>query len=246
MERDEYAIMFRVEDGHWWYAGLRAMLSRVWDRCAPHGDVRMLDIGCGTGANLSHFRAKAACFGIDFSTEAIRFCRQRSETKTAAASATHLPFADASIDVILSCDVLCHRSIRDKSQPLREIHRVLKPNGIVILNLPAYQWLHSSHDVHVQTDRRFSRGELHALLSASGLGPFYITYWNTLLFPPIVVTRLWRKLRPLPASDLDGASGEGMSTVFGAILLAERALLRVSPLPFGLSVLVAAKKLKEQ
>lgn len=242
MERDEYAIMYRVEDRHWWYAGLRAMLDLVWERCAPKGDIQVLDDGCGTGANLAHFSTKARCFGIDFSLEANRFCRKRSQTRTAAASTTHLPFPDESFDIVLSCDVLCHRSIDDKFQPLHEMRRVLKRGGILILNLPAYQWLHSSHDVHVQTDRRFTRSEVCALLSNAGLHLVYATYWNTLLFPGIAATRLGRKVRPLRASDLDGASGEGLGVVFGSALRIERAILRAFPMPFGLSVLAAAKR----
>jgi SAM-dependent methyltransferase len=242
MNRDEYAIMRRVEDGHWWYKGLRGMLRRAWTRFAPAGPVTLLDIGCGTGANLQFFRNEAACYGIDFETEAVRFCRQRGDLRTAAASATDLPFAAASFDVVVSCDVLCHRSIADKRQPLREMWRVLKPGGVAILNLPAYQWLHSSHDVHVQQDRRFTKRETRALLREAGFECAYDTYWNSLLFPFIVPTRLWRKLRPLAASDLDAASGEGLSPLFGAVLAVERAILRATAIPFGLSLLCVARK----
>jgi SAM-dependent methyltransferase len=242
MNRDEYAIMYRAEDCHWWYVGLRGMLRRVWDRFVPGGPIRMLDVGCGTGANLDFLRANASCFGIDFSTDAVRFCRGRGNSKTAAASATHLPFADDSFDVVVSCDVLCHRSIENKLQPLREMRRVLEPGGIVILNLPAYQWLHSSHDIHVQTDRRFTIGESDALLARAGFDRLFATYWNSLLFPLILPTRLWRKARPLPASDLDGASGEGLSPIFSGVLRVERALLRVAPMPFGLSLMCVARK----
>lgn len=241
MERNEYAIMFRVEDRHWWYAGLRAVVAQVWDRFAPGPPLRMLDAGCGTGANLRHFRGRATCYGIDFSLDAVRYCRERGEPRTAAASAVHLPFADGAFDVVVSCDVLCHRSIRDKSQPLREMRRVLKPGGLLILNLPAYQWLLSSHDTHVQTDCRFTASTARALLAASGLDTVYSTYWNSLLFPAVAAVRLWRKARPLPASDLDGASGERANAVLGAALAIERALLRAAPLPFGVSLLIVAR-----
>lgn len=240
MERDEYAIMFRVEDRHWWYAGLRAMLAHAWARHAPGAGARLLDVGCGTGANLQTLRAHTTGFGIDFSRDALQFCRKRGHVRTAAASATDLPFANASFDAVISCDVLCHRSIGDKSRPLREMRRVLKPGGILILNLPAYQWLHSSHDVHVQTDHRFTATEARGLLVRAGLRPVYTTYWNSLLFPAVALVRLWRKVRPLPASDLDGASGEDAGSLLAGLLRFERAMLRIAPLPFGLSVLVVA------
>lgn len=242
MKREEYTIMFRVEDRHWWYIGLRAMLQLVWERHAPRRAIRLLDVGCGTGANLSFFESNTACYGIDFSIDAVRYCRKRGLHATATASALDLPFADNSFDVVVSCDVLCHQSIKDKLQPLREIHRVLRPEGIAILNLPAYQWLYSSHDVHVQTDRRFSAREITGLLRQSSMECIDSTYWNTLLFPIILPTRLWRKLRPLAGSDLDNASGERFSSVFRAVLAMERAILRAVSMPAGLSLLCVAKK----
>ncbi|MFA6244239.1 MAG: hypothetical protein WC655_25070, partial [Candidatus Hydrogenedentales bacterium] len=123
-----------------------------------------------------------------------------------------------------------------------ELARVVRPGGLLFLNLPAYQWLMSSHDTHVLTDKRFSRGEVNAMLTQAGCETLRSTYWNTLLFPPVLATRLWRKLHPLPASDLDGASGEGMSRVFRSVLQAERMLARVADLPFGLSVFTVARK----
>ncbi|MDZ4858374.1 MAG: class I SAM-dependent methyltransferase [Candidatus Hydrogenedentes bacterium] len=242
MERDEYAIMFRVEDRHWWYHGLRAMLRRVWNAHVPPGRQRFLDVGCGTGANLAAFRDVADCYGIDFAFDAVRFCRNRDEQRTAAASALDLPFEDCTFDVVVSCDVVCHRSIANKGDAVREMCRVLKPGGLMIINLPAYQWLHSSHDTHVQTDHRFTRTEVKRMMSNAGLSPAGAWYWNSVLFPVILPTRLWRKLRPLPASDLNDASGEGMSPFFAGMLAIERGAMNFLPMPFGLSIMAAAKK----
>lgn len=242
MERNEYAITFGVEDRHWWYVALRALLSQVWDRYLPSGPLRLLDVGCGTGANLKYLDGKADCFGIDLSVEAIQFCLQRGTNRTAVASADRRPVADNSCDAVLLCDVLYHRAVRDKSVPLREAHRALKPGCLLLVNVPAYQWLYSAHDVHVQTDRRFTRGELCALLQGSRLHVVYCTYWNALLFPAIAAIRLWRKIRPLPASDLDDPSGGKSSRLMNAIMRIERAMLRVTPMPFGLSSFAVARK----
>jgi len=241
MNRDEYAIMFRVEDRHWWYAGLRGMLDMVWNQYVPAGS-SVLDVGCGTGANLSAFHGRFSLVGIDIAAEAVRLCRKRGEARTAVASATALPFADEAFDGVFSCDVLCHTSIADKSVALRELCRVVRQGGAVILNLPAYQWLYSSHDLHVQTDHRFTAGEVHALLIGCGLEPLRITYWNTLLFPVAAATRLWRKLKPRSASDLNGAALTGMNDVLIGILKLERAIFGTLPLPVGLSVLAVARK----
>jgi len=242
VKADEYEIMFRVEDHHWWYIGLRCMLDLFWQRYVHVERPAVIDAGCGTGATLDALRDAANTAGIDAAPEAIRLCRMREITSTAVATAEALPFADAHFDVAISCDVLCHRNIADKTLPLREFNRVLRPGGLLLLNLPAYQWLRSSHDDHVHTDRRFTREQVRALLEGAGFEVVYSTYWNCLLFPAIAVVRLWRKALPRTASDLEAERPSALSSTFGACLALERAVLQRWPLPFGLSILAVARK----
>jgi len=243
MNAEEYAIMYRVEDRHWWYRGLRALAGALWEKHVVEARPRVLDAGCGTGRNLAWLEKRARPFGIDLSPEAIAFCRQRELPRLTAGSVVDLPFADSSFDVAFSFDVFCHKSIIDKQVPFREVARVLRPGGLFFLNLPAYQWLRSSHDVAVYTDHRFTKPEVLSLLRASALEPIETTYWNTLLFPPILLTRLWRKIAPPDASDLETGSGMIAQRIFGSILAAERRLIRHIPLPFGLSIFVVARRL---
>ncbi len=237
MNPNEYATMYRVEEAHWWYRSLRGMLTE-FKKSFPE-DARMLDIGCGTGANMQAFDI---AYGIDFSHDAIQFCRDRGLTKTAAASATALPFSNESFDAAISCDVICHHSIQDKSQMLKESARVLRPGALLLINLPAYMWLMSSHDDHVGTDRRFHSSEMPDLLNEAGLEAIRMTYWNTVLFPVAAAVRLQRKVRPPQESDLAAGSGEAVNGLLMTILRAERALTRVANLPFGLSLMVLARK----
>jgi len=242
MNVEEYATMFSVEDNHWWYHGLRGMVRRAWGRHIGGGPVRVLDAGCGTGAILAMLAQSARPVGVDLMPEAIRFCRIRRQMATAAASVVALPFPDGAFDAAVSLDVLCHRSISDKRAPLVEIARVLRPGAILILNLPAYQWLYSSHDMAVHTDTRFAKRQATGLLRDCGFSVIEATYWNSLLFPPIVVTRLWRKFFPPNGSDL-ASGGKGVSNaVFKAVLGIERGLLRLAPMPMGLSLFLVARK----
>lgn len=234
--------MFRVEDHHWWYAGLRAMLRQFWQRHVTAAGPRVLDAGCGTGANLLEAGRWATALGIDLSPDAVRFCRKRGLTRTAVGSTEQLPFPDDHFDVVLSMDVVQHQAIRDKMAPLYEIHRVLRPGGLLLINLPAYQWLHSSHDVAVHQDRRFTKRELLRMLRAAGFQPVRATYWNAFLFTPAAVVRLWRKLHPPEQSDLVKTPGPLVRALFRVLLAIERRLIRACPLPFGLSVFAAARK----
>src|SRR5262249_30947528 len=243
MEFSEYTTMFGLEDRHWWYVGLRQLLLSLWARHVRAERPAVLDVGCGTGANLIALNGVAAKLaGIDFAPEAVRFCRTRGLACTAVASALMIPFGAESFDVVVSCDVLCHSSIRDKSVVLREMHRVLRTGGLVFLNLPAYQWLFSSHAKAYQQDRRLTHAPLLQLLRANGFEPMTATYWNTFLFPAATVARVWRNFSNLEGSDLKTGSAQFASRLFGAMLSGERALIRRFPLPFGLSVFAVGRK----
>lgn len=248
MNLDEYAVMRAAEDGHWWYRGLREVIRLHWARhLAAVPRPRFLDVGCGSGANLAAFATLGEPVGADFAPAAVRLCRERGLPATAVASAARLPFPAASFDLVLSCDVLCHRSLADRDVPLAEMARVLRPGGVVMLNLPAFQVLHSPHDEAYGQDRRFTRPELAVLLRDAGLEVVASTYWNSLLFPAAAAARLWRRLRRGGSgggggSDLATGAGSGLGPVLDRVLAVERALLGVAPLPFGLSVFVVGRK----
>jgi SAM-dependent methyltransferase len=242
MNTAEYATMFRVEDRHWWYGGLRGMLRLHWQRYRQPGWTRLLDVGCGTGATLAMFAGEADAWGLDAAPEAVAFCRERGLGATLVGSATELPYAQASFDAVISCDVLCHRSIDDPAGCIGEMMRVLRPGGVVFLNLPAYQWLMSSHDRAVHTVRRFTAAGASRLVRRSGLEPLRVTYWNSLLFPVAAGTRMWRRAFPRAESDLAAGSGEGAGGLLGGVMAVERAIAARTPLPCGLSVFIAARK----
>jgi SAM-dependent methyltransferase len=249
MNIEEYRIMFKAEDRHWWYIGLRGMLDLFWRRYAgpmersrAGAPLTVLDAGCGTGAVLAWLSHRARPYGIDIAVEAIRFCRERGQDTSVIASTGALPFPRGHFDVAVSLDVLYHRSAADRAAAVREICSVLKPGGLFFVNLPAYQWLYSAHDVAVHTSHRFTRGEVLDLLCAGSFDPLAVTYWNTILFPPIVLVRLWRKIVPPGTSDLT-ASGRGVTNqVLSGVLGVERGLIRATPMPFGLSIFAVARK----
>jgi SAM-dependent methyltransferase len=143
---------------------------------------------------------------------------------------------------VISCDVLCHAGVTDKRAALRELTRVLKPGGLLMLNLPAYPWLLSSHDLAVHNDRRFTRGEVLGLLREQALTPLRATYWNSLLFLPIAMIRCWRKFRPAKHSDLDDETSPWINNCLSALLAMEGALIRLMPLPLGLSIFFVGRR----
>lgn len=240
MNPSEYETMFRVEDAHWWYRSLRALIRTALDAHAGTG--RLLDIGCGTGANLAMLGEDFEATGVDYSPDALRNCALRGLNRVAQANALALPFASESFDLALMIDLLYHRDVSDKHAALAESARVLRPGGVLLVNVPAYEWLRSSHDEAIQTGHRFTRGEVVTLLESSGLEPLRVTYWNAALFPAIAFLRLWRRFSPHPGSDLEGYKDGFATKVLGGVLGLERTLLQFVDLPVGLSILAVARR----
>lgn len=244
MRPQEYVTMRAVEDWHWWYRSLRGLLKQQWNTFVACENPRFADIGCGTGANLACLETTGLRAGLDISRDAVAFCRERGLMATAVGSANALPYAGDAYDAVLSMDVLCHKAVSDREGALREVFRILRPGGVFLLNLPAYQWLHSSHDVAVETNWRPTARIVRKLLENNGFEPLRVTYWNTLFFPALATVRLLRKpwKHRTCGSDLrENASGT-LNKALDAFLKAERTLMRYVNLPFGLSVFAVARK----
>ncbi len=242
MEAAEYAKMAALEEAMWWYRGLHANLALLAG-AAGLGRGRLLDAGCGTGGLLKHLARRfpgLACVGLDVDPGACRTAAAKSGCPAAAGSIDRLPFGAASFDAVVSADVLCHRAV-DPDQALGEMARCLKPGGSLILNLPAYDWLASAHDARVHNARRYTAAGIGLMLSAAGLRVVRSTYWNTGLFPLMVVRR-----RLLSRADSDSdvrLVPKPVEAAFRTVMALEAALIaRGVRLPFGGSVLVRAVK----
>ncbi|MBD3236105.1 MAG: methyltransferase domain-containing protein [Candidatus Eisenbacteria bacterium] len=262
MEPREYATMFALEEGHWWYRSLRRRIRRALGRIAEVEDgpaqsalttmgtsddtplPRLcLDAGCGSGMLLASLPSAWTAVGCDLSATALAFARRRTLPHLARASVAELPFADACADLVVSADVIYHRDVPDDVAALREMARCLRGGGYLVLNVPAFAWLYSAHDRAIHTARRYQCAELRAKLERAGLTPVRVRYWNWLLFPPLALLRLWRRGRvagAAPASDLRPLPA-GINTLLGAVLRIEEWFDPLR-LPFGLSLLAVARK----
>jgi ubiquinone/menaquinone biosynthesis C-methylase UbiE len=253
----EYGIMFKVEDNFWWYKGMRhhleTFLTRYWD-WQNQPNPLVLDAGCGTGAVLErltggfdgHINTKNA-YGFDISPSALSFCQQRGlEQQIVRGSITAIPYTSQTFDIVTSFDVLSY--VEDVELGFREVGRVLKHQGLAIINLPAYQWLYSEHDIAVNTLRRFNKNEVVNLLAQAGMRVERITYVNSFLFPPAAAIRLLKR-RQLGKqaqvhSDLTPPHPLINNTLTKIMSWEAKVLAKTQfNLPFGLSVLALARKM---
>jgi SAM-dependent methyltransferase len=239
--------MYAVEDDHWWYTGMRRVADALLaERFADRrGSLAVLDAGCGTGGNSAHLRAYGSVTGVDFSADALTFARERPAIRLARASVEALPFADATFDLILSNDVLCHLGVANDAAAAREFRRVLRPGGVLYLQLPAYEWLRSHHDEAVHTGHRYAADELRRLLVASDLHILRITYANAALLPAATLWRGLNRLRPgrisADHSDVRPVPGP-LNAMLRRMLTIEASLLIRRNLRAGLSVIGVAEK----
>ncbi len=246
MNLEEYEVMYQVEDHHWWYLGMERITCDLLEHALPPDretrSLKILDAGCGTGAVMKYLARYGEVTGFDFSAEALRFSRRRGHPRLVRASVLDIPFAQDLFDLIVSFDVICERGVHDE-RALSEFARILKPGGLVMLRLPAYDWLRGKHDVATHIFHRYTRGEIKAKLEQHGLAPVRLSYANMFLFPVAVAKRLSERLFSPNQTGSDLTLDPGpMNSVFRSILSAEAPLIRSAALPFGLTVTALARK----
>ena len=243
MDSQEYETMFAVEDQHWWYVGMQRITTTLAAQFYAHqSNLRILDAGCGTGAAMQYLSAFGLVAGCDVSSIALCYSRKRGLERLSQASVTCLPFCSERFDLVTSFDVLYHRAVADYTRALMEFSRVLRPGGRILLRLPAYDWLRGRHDKAIHTAHRFTTGELHGAMDASGFVVEKLSYANTLLFPLAFTKRLLERILPKgEGSDIHRELSRH-NAFLTKILSAEARWLAHHSFPFGLSVIAIGRK----
>ncbi len=247
MQDREYDIMRQVEDTYWWYLALRKHVVAVLKHALISRDTAViLDAGCGTGGMLQHLDEANPGWqlhGLDFSALALEHTRKRGFNHLIQGSVDAIPSPDGSFDAIVSLDVLYHQAVNE-TKALGEFSRILKPGGILILNLPAFDCLTGSHDVAVEGARRYTDDQVRKLLEDHDFEIDSLHYWNAWLFLPIL---LWRVISRFfssgdkPTSDLAHLPLI-VNRALALLTKMDITLCRLLHLPFGTSVFAAARK----
>jgi SAM-dependent methyltransferase len=243
MQQHTYAIMRQVEGTHWWFVGRRRIIELfLADICAKLSTKRprILDVGCGTGANLEMLTRFGDAEGVDVSGEALTFCRDRGLQNVRRGEAERLPFPDCSFDLVTALDVVEH--LDDDRSGLSEIARVLRPGGRALLFVPAFMFLWGVQDDVSNHRRRYTLSGLKNVVKESGLKVERATYANITFFAPILAGRLLMRMTGLRPASENNINVGALNGLLGKVLGAESLWLKKANIPFGVSAICVARR----
>jgi SAM-dependent methyltransferase len=238
MDRDYELQTHQAEDRHWWYRGRRTVIERVLRGLDLPPGARILDAGCGSGRNMIELARHGTVSGVELSSTSVALARARGAGEVVEGSVMEMPFADASFELAVSLDVIEH--LEDDLGALRELRRVVTPDGALLVTVPAYQWLWSGHDVVNHHHRRYTRATLQRVAEQAGWRQQRTTYFNSLLLPAAILLRVLDRVNTKTTeSSLDlWVPPEPLNRLLEAPLSLEGAAIgRGGRIPAGLSLL---------
>lgn len=251
MEPTFYEDYYRHENNHWWFRWRFDLITRLVGSLGSGDSFRILDAGCGTGQMTKRLGAIGLAFGLDSAPEAIAFARSRGVERLAQGSITAPPFANGAFDCVLALDVIEH--VDDDIGILSSLFKILRPGGHLIVTVPAFDALWSEHDEINHHKRRYRAPQLKALIENAGFQTDRVTYCNTALYLPVLVTRKAKNLARALNLRRGGNADHALKSDLGdypslvndglyKLMRGETRLMEHVNLPFGVSILAVATR----
>lgn len=207
---------------------------------AGRKNLSIIDVGCGAGDVIDLLENFGHVIGVDNDKQIVQFNKKNGREVTLG-DINKLKFPDKSFDSVILLEILEH--LDDDLGGIREVFRVLKPNGIVLATVPALPFLWSSHDFTAHHKRRYVKSELKKKLLDSGFEIIKITYMNSLLFPVIFFIRIWKNIIGKKKSKSDFIDYPiFLNNLLKIIFSFEAKIIKNVNLPLGVSLLVLARK----
>lgn len=250
MQQHTYAIMDEVEGSHWWFVGRRKILESFLDSIvkrlnasSPKGGIqsalRILDVGCGTGANIEMLSKYGDAEGVDVSDDALEFCKRKG-LMVQKGLAESLPYEDEIFDITTALDVIEH--LDNDIAGLKEMHRITKKGGYSLIFVPAFMWLWGVQDDISNHRIRYTKSQIVERLKQTGYYIERATYANWMFFTPILVGRALMRLTGLKPDSENNITISSLNGFFGSLFGAERFWLKNFNFPLGVSIVVVAQK----
>lgn len=249
MDRDQYDRLAYLEDRSWWFRLKRDIVFDWLDRelraSGVTVDPTVMDVGCGAGGTLTRLPFPARAIGLEYDAEEVGEARRRGVDRLVRGSAGNLPMRTGSCDAILMLDVLEH--LADDIGAMTEVHRTLADHGFLLATVPAHPFLWSPHDEAFHHERRYRKDELVGKLRDAGFHLSRVSYAFATAFPLACMIRPPTRLLARWGIASDRADDFRLLPSFMEDLAYsatrwEAGWLRRRTLPFGLSLVVVARK----
>jgi ubiquinone/menaquinone biosynthesis C-methylase UbiE len=250
MDKNYYKEYFSLERNHWWFKVRAKIILLLIDKSLAKKDSNkqaVLNIGAATGKTSEILAKYGEVTSLEYDKECCEFVNENLPIKVINGSILELPFADNTFDLVCAFDVIEH--VEDDKLALAEMKRVCKPNGLITVTVPAFMSLWSHHDIVNQHFRRYTKSNLTQLFTGNGLNYTVATYYNSILFLPIFMFRLFTKIIPQKwirkgaGSDATLGSEDGLvNKIMYQIFNIELTLLKAMKFPFGVSIFMSAIK----
>lgn len=241
MDEAVYQRMAEVQATHWWYEGRRRILSSVISLLKLPQNARILEAGCGTGANLEILKKFGKVEGFEpFDFAAVRAMEVSGCTVKSGLLPDGIPF-EGPYDLIGAFDVIEH--VQPDLESLKALYAITKQGGYGVFTVPAFPFLWSRHDEINHHFRRYRRDEFKVLLERAGYKVELISYYNFFLFPVVVAVRAVKKLFKIKDTPDEALPKlPGLNVALRTLFAFERWLLRYVSLPFGVSIIAVGRK----
>jgi len=246
MQPHHYPLVYQVEETHWWYVGRRRIIACLVEKiCATLNNPtpRILDVGCGTGANLKTLADFGRAEGVDVSPQAVEFCHERGLDSVKLGAIEHLPYESASFELVTALDVIEH--LDDDVAGLREIRRVLRRDGRLLVFVPAFMFLWGVQDEVSNHRRRYTLPRLLRAVEEAEFSVEWASYANISFFLPVFLVRSIMRWLGLHAATEYGINISLLNGPFSSLFAAERFILKAGRLPFGVSAVCIARRVEK-
>ena len=227
-----------LEGTYWWYLARKEIVCDTVKRSVAKNS-KLLDFGSGSGGIAKTLGADGyKVVAADVSSVALAACR-KAGLDTLDLN-TSWPAAQ-SVDCILACDVLEH--VQGDVELLQKLRVALRPRGLLIATVPAYDLLWSGEDYISNHVRRYTRPLLERHVRQAGFSIERSSYFNTILLPLITAGLFYKRLlrpRDMYVSDIEPLP-QWQNKILYTIFSAERFILPRCDFPLGASLLVVAR-----
>ena len=245
MNIEMYEKLDETESYHWWFKAKREIVLELANPfLMKSNNIKLADIGCGTGLMLHELEKYGSATGYDFSDIALSFCQKKCNAELFKLDLGDSFFsATTTYDMVFALDIIEH--IKNDKVAMDNIFKVVEKNGHAIITTPAFQFLWSQNDINNMHYRRYSLKELQNLAEESGFIVEYISYYNFWLFIPIALIRIVTRIFRLDKhSNIEYGSGKGiLNKLFYRIFVSEKNKISTHKVfPFGVSLIMLVTK----